>query len=69
MGMSPDEIVSEIPSITLADVHAALAYFFDHMDEIREEMRAERALVNESRRSNPSLLKAKLRQEKVETPS
>ena len=68
-GMSPDEIVSEIKSITLADVHAALAYYFDHIDEIREEMRAERALVDQSRRSNSSLLKAKLRQEKVETPS
>jgi uncharacterized protein (DUF433 family) len=68
-GMSPDEIVSEIPSITLADVHAALAYYFDHMDEIREEMRAERSMVDESRQMNPSLLKAKLRQEKVETPS
>jgi uncharacterized protein (DUF433 family) len=68
-GMSPDEIVSEVPSITLADVHAALAYYFDHIDEIREEMRAERELVEESRRVNPSLLKAKLRQQKVETPS
>jgi uncharacterized protein (DUF433 family) len=26
MGMSPDEIVLEYPTITLADVHAALAY-------------------------------------------
>ena len=68
-GMTPDEIVSEVPSITLADVHAALAYYFDHIDEIREEMRAERELVEESRRVNPSLLKAKLRHEKVETPS
>jgi len=39
------------------------------MDEIRKEMRAERALVDESRRMRPSLLNAKLRQEKVETPS
>lgn len=68
-GMTPDEIVSEVPSITLADVHAALAYYFDHMDEIRDEMRAERALVDESRRVNPSLLKTKLRQKKVETLS
>jgi uncharacterized protein (DUF433 family) len=68
-GMTPDEIVSEVPSITLADVHAALAYYFDHIDEIREEMRVERTLVDESRRKNPSLVKAKLRQEKVETPS
>jgi hypothetical protein len=68
-GMTPDQIVSEVPSLTLADVHAALAYYFDHMEEIREEMRAERALVEEGRRNNPSLVKAKLRQEKVESPS
>lgn len=68
-GMTPDEIVSEVPSITLADVHAALAYYFDHMDEIREEMRVERTLVEESRGNNPSLVKAKLRRDKVETPS
>jgi len=34
-GMSPDEIVSEFPGITLADVYAALAYYHDHLDEIR----------------------------------
>lgn len=68
-GMTPDEIVSEVPSLTLADVHAALAYYFDHMDEIREEMRAERAQVEESRRKNPSLVRARLGQEKVESPS
>jgi len=34
LGLSPDEIVSTYPSLTLADVHAALAYYFDHRDEI-----------------------------------
>jgi uncharacterized protein (DUF433 family) len=29
MGMSPDEIVSGYPSITLSDVHAALAYYYE----------------------------------------
>ena len=67
--MTPDQIVSEVPSLTLADVHAALAYYFDHMEEIREEMRAERALVEEARPNNPSLVKAELRQERVESPS
>jgi len=33
--MTPDEIVSHIPSITLADVHSALAYYVDHVREIR----------------------------------
>jgi uncharacterized protein (DUF433 family) len=54
-GITPDQIVSEVPSLTLAEVHAALAYYFDHIDEIREEMRVE-------------LVKAKLGQENVESP-
>ena len=38
MGMSPDEIVSEYPTIALSDVHAALAYYFDHRDEVDREI-------------------------------
>jgi uncharacterized protein (DUF433 family) len=68
-GMTPDEIVSHIPTLTLADVHAALAYYFDHIDEIQQEMRAEREFSEEFRRSNPSLLEAKLRQQRLEEAS
>lgn len=68
-GMSPDEIVSQVPTITLADVHAALAYYFDHMEEIREEMRLERARAEEFRGRNPSLIDTKLRQERLEEAS
>ncbi len=48
--MTPDEIVSHIPSITLAEVHAALAYYFDHIEEIQAEMREECALEENQRR-------------------
>jgi uncharacterized protein (DUF433 family) len=68
-GMTPDEIVSHIPTITLADVHAALAFYFDHIEEIQQEMRAERAFAEDFRRSNPSLLEAKLRLERLEEAS
>jgi len=68
-GMSPDEIVSQVPTITLADVHAALAYYFDHMEEIQEEMRQERARAEEFRRGNPSLIETKFRQERLEEAS
>jgi uncharacterized protein (DUF433 family) len=68
-GMTPDEIVSHIPTLTLADVHAALAYYFDHIDEIQQEMRAEREFSEEFRRGNPSLLEAKLRRERLEEAS
>jgi uncharacterized protein (DUF433 family) len=68
-GMSPDEIVSNIPTISLADVHAALAYYFDHVEEIQQEMRAERAHAEEFRRTPPSVLAVKLRQEGLEEAS
>jgi uncharacterized protein (DUF433 family) len=68
-GMTPDEIVSHVPSLTLADVHAALAYYFDHMAEIQEEMRSERELVEKFRGNHPSLVEAKLRQTRLEEAS
>jgi uncharacterized protein (DUF433 family) len=34
MGMSPDEIVSAYPTLTLSDVHAALAYDFENREAI-----------------------------------
>ena len=67
--MTADEIVSHVPSITLADVHAALAYYFDHVEEIQQEMVAERAFAEEFRRDHPSMLEAKLRQERLEEAS
>ena len=37
LGMSADEIVEAHPHLTLADVHAALAYYYDYSDEIRRD--------------------------------
>jgi len=68
-GLTPDEIVTHIPTITLSDVHAALAYYFDHIEEIQREMRAEREFVEEFRRGNPSLLEAKLSRERIKEAS
>ena len=68
-GLTPDEIVSHIPTITLADVHTALAYYFDHVQEIQEEMRADRAYAEEFRRNHPSLLDEKLGQEPIKEAS
>src|SRR5438067_2030918 len=67
-GMSADEIVSHVPAISLADVHAALTYYFDHLDEIQQEMRAERAFAEQFRRGN-SPIEAKLRQGGLEEAS
>jgi len=40
-GWSPDEIVDQFPGLTLADVYAALAYYFDHHAEIEDEFARE----------------------------
>jgi uncharacterized protein (DUF433 family) len=61
MGMSPDEIVSRYPTINLADVYAALAYYHDHFEEIREQMRASEAFVQELAAKIPSKVQQKLR--------
>lgn len=64
-GMSPDEIVSFYPGITLADTHAALAYYFDHRDEIQRDIEEERRFVDEVRRSTPSPLQEKLQRRRA----
>jgi uncharacterized protein (DUF433 family) len=61
MGMSPDEIVSRYPTITLADVYAALTYYHDHFEEIRQQMRESDALVQELQSKIPSKVQQKLR--------
>ena len=38
-GRSPDEIIAAFPHITLADVHAALAYYWDNKDDIDRQMK------------------------------
>ena len=61
-GLTPDEIISQHPGITLADVHAALAFYWDHVDEIRAQIQADERLAEQLRPQSPSLLDAKLRE-------
>ena len=51
-GQSVEEIVTSFPHLTLADVHAALAYYFDHRDEIKLQIKEDEEFV--------AALKAKL---------
>ena len=44
MGMSEAEIAAEY-ELDLADIHAALAYYFDHLEEIEQRLREEDAFV------------------------
>ena len=65
LGMSPDEIVDQHPTITLADVHAALAYYWDHRDEIERDMAEERAFVQAFRRRYTGPLREKLKRRRL----
>lgn len=60
MGMSPDEIVSEYPSINLADVYGALSYYHDHVDEIRRDIEEDKAYAKQMQAKTPSLVQQKL---------
>lgn len=39
LGMNPDEIATALPNLTLAQIHEALSYYYDHVDEIEQEIR------------------------------
>ena len=38
-GETPDQIVGQYPGLSLAQVHAALAYFWDNREAINQQMR------------------------------
>ena len=59
MGKTADEIATEY-DLTLADVYAALAYYFDHRPEIDREMEESEAFVEALRQNIPSKLALKL---------
>jgi uncharacterized protein (DUF433 family) len=44
-GKTPGEIVQALPSLTLAQVHAALSYYFDHRPSIVQEMQEDEEFV------------------------
>ena len=61
LGTSVDEIVSAYPSITPADVHAALAYYWDNQEAIEKHIARERRSLAAFKRRYPSRILEKLR--------
>ncbi len=56
LGWTPDQIVDAHPHLTLAQVHGALAYYYENQVEIDAELMAEEKIVEELRRRYPSKL-------------
>ena len=55
-GWSPKKIAEELPTITLADVHAALAFYYDNPEFMAAEAAAEEQFYEELKRNHPSRL-------------
>src|SRR5207244_10431638 len=61
MGMTPAQVVAEYPHLTMAQVHAALAYYWSHPDEIHQDIANEDKLVAELKaKAGPSKLQERL---------
>lgn len=57
LGMTPDQIIEAHPHLTLADVHAALGYFYDHPEAIRSDWAESKALIADLRARYPGRLR------------
>jgi hypothetical protein len=59
---SPEEIRSQYPHLTLAQIHAAFAYYYDHIEQLDAQIAADLAEAEVARqRANPSPTVMKLR--------
>jgi uncharacterized protein (DUF433 family) len=56
LDLSADEIATEY-GLSLAEIYAALAYYYDHRAEIDQAIRADEAFVAELRQRIPSNLR------------
>ena len=63
MGQSADEIASDY-GLTLADVYAALAYYYDHRSEIDKAIKNSKDFVEALRRQIPSKVAQKLNEQR-----
>lgn len=52
-GWSADEICIHYPHLKLAEVHSAMAYYYDHQAEIDAEIYEEQKTIEEWRKNTP----------------
>jgi len=60
LGMGVVEICADY-GLSLAEVYAALAYYFDYKDEIDRDIAADQIYFEAFKQNNPSLLQEKLK--------
>jgi uncharacterized protein (DUF433 family) len=60
-GMTPAQVVKEYPHLTMAQVHAALAYYWSHQEEIqRDIVEGEKWVIELKAKGSASKLQEKL---------
>jgi uncharacterized protein (DUF433 family) len=63
-GWSPEELHFQHPYLTLGQIHSALAYYWDHKDELDQDIEQRLARVDQIRRQvKPSPLLDRLRKQ------
>lgn len=74
-GMTPEQIAAEYP-LTLAEIHAALAYYYDHTPELDDQLELDEARLAEYAANDHSPMMEQLRalgramrQEPADSPS
>ncbi len=61
-GRTPDQIIDAFPHLTLAQVHAALSYYFDHRSEIQDNLKNDEEFVEQLRKHRgPGVLERRLK--------
>lgn len=53
-GWSPGELHDNFPYLSLGKIHSALAYYWDHQEELDRDIDARLAFVEELRARNPT---------------
>jgi uncharacterized protein (DUF433 family) len=53
-GWSPEELAYQFPFLTLGQIHSALAYYWDHQDELDADIARRLELVDDLQRRGPA---------------
>jgi len=60
-GWSPEELYFQFPHLSLGQIHSALAYYWDHRDELDQDMARRLAAVERQQQNSSASLPARLR--------
>jgi uncharacterized protein (DUF433 family) len=55
-GMSAHEICDQFPQLTMADVYAAMTYYWDNREEIEQQLQRSREIAEDFRKQHPTVV-------------